>query len=432
MTDNSTQKQKLRIRSLLQSIPVSSSEEVPVGLINYVARTSETLVLNDATTSTTFAADPYIIKEQPKSVLCMPIRNQGKLIGIVYLENNLTTGAFTSDRIEVLRLLTSQAAISLENAKLYSNLEKAKEQLEDYSHSLENKVRERTQELKSKNEVLEETLNQLKTAQKQIVSQEKLASLGSLTAGIAHELKNPLNFVNNFADITIDLIRELLAKLDRQSKYLSREDYEEIEEVLANLEESAVAINEQGQKADRIIRGMLMHARSESASKEPTDINSLLDESVQLVYHGMRAKYDNFNIQIETDYDESVGQVDVLPQEMSRVFLNIINNACYETHTKKQKRGSEFIPQVSVMTRSMGDRVEIRIRDNGNGIPSSILDKIFNPFFTTKPTGEGTGLGLSISHDLIVGQHRGEIQVETEPGTHTEFIIRLPNNKVLN
>ena len=420
------EKQKVEMRPPQQSIPIGSNQQLPVSIINYVWRTRETVVINDATTATTFSTDPYIIQQQPKSVLCLPIRNQGKLIGILYLENSLTAGAFTGDRLKVLEFLISQAAISLENARLYDNLEKAKEQLEEYSHSLENKVRERTQELKSKNEVLENTLNQLKTAQKQIITQEKLASLGSLTSAIAHELKNPLNFVINFADLALTFLAELEEKIQKGLETLPPEDGQDIEEIFTNLEKSATAINEQGRQADKIIRGMLMHARAESGCKEETDINLLLDESVELAYHGMRSQYDRFNIQIEKEYDCSLGKIEILPQEMSRVFLNIINNAGYEIRVKKQQLGSDFIPQISVKTRQRDDSIEIRIRDNGNGIPPSVVDKIFNPFFTTKPTGEGTGLGLSISHDLIVGQHQGEIEVETEAGHYTEFIIRLP------
>ncbi|MCL1472182.1 AAA family ATPase [Argonema antarcticum A004/B2] len=409
-----------------QSVPVEDSEQLPLSMINYVARTHENVVLNDAANEPTFATDSYIQLHQPKSVLCAPIINQGKLIGILYLENNLTTSAFTSDRIEVLSILCSQAAISIENALLYNNLEEANEQLEEYSHTLELKVEERTQELKDKNDQLEQTLQQLKAAQKQIIAQEKLASLGSLTAGIAHEISNPLNFVNNFAAVSVDLTQELLEEVENQSEHLESEAVDYIKDVINDLKENVAEINRQGQRAESIVRNMLMHARSESGQRQRADINTIVAEAVQLVYHGKRAKDDSFNIDLEANYDNSIGQVEVVPQDISRAFINIINNACYAVADKKKETGEGFIPTLAVKTLNRSDGVEIHIRDNGKGISQQIQDKIFQPFFTTKPTGEGTGLGLSLTHDIIVGQHQGQIQVESEPGLFAEFIIFLP------
>ncbi|MBD0362744.1 MAG: serine/threonine protein kinase, partial [Coleofasciculus sp. C3-bin4] len=316
---------------------------------------------------------------------------------------------------------SAQAAISIENSRLY-------EQLEEYSRTLEQKVEARTQELQEKNQELATTLKKLKATQDQIIAQEKLASLGALTAGIAHEIKNPLNFVNNFAELSAELTEELLEEIENQKDRLDLESKEYIEEILSDLEQNVKKINEHGKRADNIVRGMLMHSGGKAGERQPTDINALLAEYVNLAYHGMRAKDTSFNITIETNYDDSLAPLNVVPQNISRVFLNVINNACYAAHEKKKQIGEGFSPQLLVSTKNLSDRVEIRIRDNGKGIPQESLDKIFNPFFTTKPTGEGTGLGLSISHDIIVQEHRGEIKVETERGSYAEFIITLPKD----
>ncbi|RIK66968.1 hypothetical protein DCC62_24965, partial [candidate division KSB1 bacterium] len=246
----------------------------------------------------------------------------------------------------------------------------------------------------------------------------------------------PLNFVNNFAALSVDLAKELreeVAKIDDGGlKIVDNESLANMKEILETLEQNAEKINHHGKRADGIVKSMMQHARGSSGQRESTDINHLLDEAVNLTYHGMRANDAAFNITIEKEYDSSIGKLEVVPQDLSRVFLNIINNACYAAHQKARGReqganGNERInPTLSVSTKNLGNQIEIRIRDNGNGIPPEIREKIFNPFFTTKPTGQGTGLGLSISHDIIVQQHRGEIQVETEEGKFTEFVVRLP------
>ncbi len=411
--------------TILQSIPVNSVDaerQMPLlsaAIINYVAHTHENVVLNDATREGQFTRDPYIVTSQPKSILCSPLLHQSKLSGIVYLENNLITGAFTPDRVEVLGILSSQAAISIKNSCLY-------EQLEDYSRTLEQKVGARTQELKEKNEQLETTLQKLKATQDKIIAQEKLASLGGLTAGIAHEIKNPLNFVNNFAELSVELTQELLGEIENQKDRLDSETRESIEEILNALSQNTQKINEHGKKADNIVRRMLMHARGQTGKRQLTDINTLLAESLNLAYHGMRAKDSSFNITIETNYDNDLDQLNVVPQDISRVFLNVISNACYAAHQKKREIGEGFSPTLLIGTKDLGERVEIRIRDNGKGIPRQELDKIFNPFFTTKPTGQGTGLGLSISYDIIAQGHQGEIRVKTELENYAEFIIILP------
>ncbi|MBV8884172.1 MAG: GAF domain-containing protein, partial [Chroococcidiopsidaceae cyanobacterium CP_BM_RX_35] len=354
-----------------------------------------------------------------KSILCTPLLNQGKLIGILYLENDLTTGAFTPDRVEVLKILSAQSAISIEKSRLF-------EQLEDYNRTLEQRVEARTRELQEKNEELGSTIQKLKTTQAQIIAQEKLASLGALTAGIAHEIKNPLNFVNNFAELSAELTQELLGEIENQKDRLDLETRNYIEEILNDLSLNTQKINEHGKRADSIVRRMLLHSRGQTGERQPTNINTLLAESLNLAYHGMRAKVPSFNITIKTDYDDDIEQLNVVPQDISRVFLNIISNACYAAHEKKQEIGKGFSPSLWLSTKNLGERVEIRIRDNGKGIPQQELDKIFHPFFTTKPTGQGTGLGLSISYDIIAQGHQGDIKVKTEVGSYAEFIIILP------
>ncbi|HLO48922.1 MAG TPA: ATP-binding sensor histidine kinase [Kamptonema sp.] len=402
----------------VEQIPLAK-DLLPISVVNYVFRSKQNLVLNSTANDSRFAADPYIQDQHPQSVLCSPILNQGKLIGLIYLENNITIGAFTKERTEVLNILCLQAAISLENAFLYSNLEQSNQQLEaanqqlaEYSHNLETKVEERTAELKA--------------AQKQIIAKEKLASLGSLTAGVAHELRNPLNFVNNFAESSVQLTEELIEEIENNSEKLEPETLDNIKYILEELKGNASDINLHGKRAENIIKSMMMHARTETGQYQLIDLNQLLAQAVDLAYHSRRAKDNRFNLMIETNYDTTIGQLQLIASDLSRAFINLIDNACYAVHTKKQELGDSFNPTVSVKTRNRGETVEISIADNGSGIESELQDKIFNPFFTTKSAGEGTGLGLSLTHDIIVGQHRGSIQLETELGRGTKFIICLP------
>ncbi|WP_242072370.1 ATP-binding protein [Microcoleus sp. FACHB-68] len=313
----------------------------------------------------------------------------------------------------------------------------AEEALQKANEKLESRVEKRTNELRQTVEQLQTEIQErqraeenLRAMQNQIVVQEKLASLGSLTAGIAHEIRNPLNFVNNFSELSVELAQELFEEIENQAERLDANTTDYLGELLNDLQQNLQKINHHGQRADSIVSNMLLHSRGQSGHWEPTDINKLLAEYVNLSYHGMRAKEADFNITITTAYDNEIGQVEVVPQDISRVFLNIINNACYSTHKKKQTLGNDFSPLLDVKTQNLENRVEIRIRDNGKGMTSEVRDKIFNPFFTTKPAGEGTGLGLSISHDIIVGQHRGELRVESEAEQYAEFIIVLPKKPI--
>ena len=273
---------------------------------------------------------------------------------------------------------------------------------------------------------LEKIGDQLKEARKQLQECEKMATLGQLTAGIAHEIKNPLNFIKNFSELTLELIQELNEEIDKLSKSMDGKDVEYLNGILADMSGNIMKISEHGKRADSIIRGMLLYAHGKSGEFVPTDINAMLAEYVNLGYHGLRASDNTFNIKIEHDYDLSIGLVSIVPQDIGRVFLNIINNACYATHQKKKIQPGAYSPVLNVSTRNLTDQVEIRIRDNGNGISPSLTKKIFDPFFTTKPAGSGTGLGLSISYDIVVNQHHGEILVESKEGEFAEFIIRLP------
>lgn len=334
---------------------------------------------------------------------------------------------------EIGRLNTSFISMQKKLAQTISDLREASEQLlrsneklEEYNRTLEQKVDERTLELRQKHDELDAAFQKLKAAQAQLVQSEKMASLGQLTAGIAHEIKNPLNFVNNFSELSVELTREILEELDKLSGHLEPRDMEYLTGIINDLQGNVKKINEHGKRADSIIRGMLLHSRGKSGERQPTDINTLLAEYVNLGYHGMRATDNTFNIKLESDYDPSLGMISVVPQDISRVFLNMINNACYATAQKKKELKDSYFPLLKVSTKDLGDTVEIRIRDNGKGMPAEVAEKVFNPFFTTKPAGSGTGLGLSISFDIIVQQHRGQLRVESVEGEYAEFIIILP------
>ena len=309
-------------------------------------------------------------------------------------------GEFPKSTVDLLQTFAAQSVLAIQNARLFESVEA------------------RTRELAK-------SLEDLRTAQDRLVQTEKLASLGQLTAGIAHEIKNPLNFVNNFSAISVELIdelREALAGANLNDKLRG-----EINEVADMLQGNLDKVVQHGKRANSIVKNMLLHSRQGSGEHRPIDINAIVEESLNLAYHGARAEKQGFNITLERSLDPAAGQVDLFPQEITRVLLNLISNGFYAaTRRKADANGGDFEPKLAAATKNLGDSVEIRIRDNGTGIPPEVKEKMFNPFFTTKPVGEGTGLGLSISHDIIVKQHGGSIEVDTKPGEFTEFRIVLP------
>jgi signal transduction histidine kinase len=276
------------------------------------------------------------------------------------------------------------------------------------------------QKLHAEKKRTEEALVELQATQKQLIQSEKMASLGELTAGIAHEIQNPLNFVNNFSEVSNELLDEMLEEV-------AKGNYDEVKAIVDDVKQNLEKINHHGKRADGIVKGMLQHSRSSTATKEPTDINKLTDEYLRLAYHGLRAKDKSFNAAMKTEYDETTGHVNVIPQDIGRVVLNLITNAFYVVTEKKKQEVAGFEPTVTVSTKRNADKMEIIVKDNGNGIPQKIFDKIFQPFFTTKPTGQGTGLGLSLSYD-IVKAHGGELKAETKEGEGSTFIIQIPIN----
>ncbi|MEO8711576.1 MAG: ATP-binding protein [Parafilimonas sp.] len=278
--------------------------------------------------------------------------------------------------------------------------------------------------LAQQKEKVEAALTELKATQKQLIQSEKMASLGELTAGIAHEIQNPLNFVNNFSEVNKEMIAEM-------KNEIYKGNYDEVKIIADDIEANEEKINHHGKRADAIVKGMLQHSQSSKGQKEPTDINALCDEYLRLSYHGLRAKdprdaaHKSFNATLKTDFDERIGKINIVPQDIGRVILNLINNSFYAVAEKKKTNIDNYEPTVSISTKKLTDKVQIIVKDNGNGIPQNIIDKIFQPFFTTKPTGQGTGLGLSLSYDIIKA-HGGEISVATKQGEETEFIIQLP------
>jgi signal transduction histidine kinase len=340
-----------------------------------------------------------IVRAGFRALLIVPLLGADKIVGALVVRRR-QPGEFSKGTIEMLQTFGAQSVLAIQNARLFESVEA------------------RTRELAK-------SLDELRTAQDRLVQTEKLASLGQLTAGIAHEIKNPLNFVNNFSSVSVELIDELRqalagAKLDNKLQA-------EIGEIADMLQGNLDKVVQHGKRADSIVKNMLLHSRQGSGEHRPVEINSIVEESLNLAYHGARAEKQGFNITLEKSFDPGAGEVDLYPQEITRVLLNLISNGFYAaTKRKAEANGGDYEPILAAVTKDLGDRVEIRIRDNGTGIPPEVKERMFNPFFTTKPAGEGTGLGLSISHDIIVKQHGGSLEVDTQPGEFTEFKIILP------
>lgn len=391
--------------------------KIGAGIIGGIVASGNAEIVNEV------HSDARTITEERafSSMICAPLKINDQVKGVIVLMNT-TPVAYTAAELKLLVAIASQVAMGIENALLHIKLVKeATRKIELQRQELERAVQERTAEIKA--------------AQQQLIQQEKLASLGQLTAGIAHEIKNPLNFVNNFSQLLGRLAKSVAQEICAEQEKLGEEKAASLSEDLEKIEQLSEKITEHGRRADSIVKSMMEHARTGKAERRSTDINALLDESVNLVISGLRARQPDFSITCQKNFDTSLPPISVIAQDVSRVFLNIISNACYATATRRRgiemdgspnQAGAVYEPTIWLTTKLMANGVEIRIRDNGTGIPASILDKIFEPFFTTKPAGEGTGLGLSIGYDTIVKGHNGELRVSSQEGEYSEFVVCLP------
>jgi GAF domain-containing protein len=389
-------------RDFLGKTPIRADPKIPMGR---VLMTKQPVQVADVFTDPSYAEGyPGMIGVGElggaRTLLQVPLLKDNELVGTIAIYRQ-EVRPFNDKQIALVQNFAAQAVIAIENGRLLSEL------------------RQRTDDLTR-------SLDDLRTAQDRLVQTEKLASLGQLTAGIAHEIKNPLNFVNNFSALSAELIDELDEALAPAA--LDRKLRSEIGELTGMLKSNLEKVVQHGKRADSIVKNMLLHSREGGGEHRAADINALVEESLNLAYHGARAERSGFNVTLKRELDPDAGMVELYPQEITRVLLNLVSNGFYAVTKRKEAAGGNFEPILSAATKSLGDRVEIRIRDNGTGIPLEVKEKMFNPFFTTKPAGEGTGLGLSMSHDIIVKQHGGKIDVDTEPGVFTEFVITLPRN----
>jgi signal transduction histidine kinase len=347
----------------------------------------------------TSPVNEIILREGYRGILVIPLLRPDHIVGALVVRRK-APGEFPQSTIELLQTFADQSVVAIENARLFESVET------------------RTRELAA-------SLENLRTTQDRLVQTQKLASLGQLTAGIAHEIKNPLNFVNNFSGLSGELIDELQDALSGLS--IDQKARAEINELTHTLRGNLDKIVQHGKRADAIVKNMLLHSREGSGEHRIVDINTLVEESLNLAWHGARAEKQGFDITLERSFDPAAGEVDLYPQDITRALLNLISNGFYAAIQRKaETNGGDYVPTLAASTKSLGDRVEIQIRDNGTGISAEVKEKMFNPFFTTKPAGEGTGLGLSISHDIVVKQHGGSIEVDTRPGEFTEIRIILP------
>ncbi|MFN6481872.1 MULTISPECIES: AAA family ATPase [unclassified Nostoc] len=407
-----------------QSIPVENSQQLPISIINYVTRTKKDVVLSDASNEGSFTIDPYIAENQIKSLICTSIINQGKLIGLLYLENNLTVGAFTSDRIQILKMLSSQAAISLENAQLYANLE--------------DKIEQRTKQLNEKNARLKQTLQELKLAQTQLIQTEKMSSLGQMIAGIAHEINNPVSFIHGNLVHIDNYTQDLLGLINiYQNTYPKLTP--EIEEFLENIDVNFIkedmpktlfSMRSGTERIREIVLTLRNFSRLDEADMKPVNIHEGIESTLLILQSRLQVKPGQAAIEIIKHYGD-LPKVECYPGQLNQVFMNILNNAIDALEKLNQETKAEEIKSnysaIAIRTQAVNpDLVVISIKDNGVGMSDSVRQRIFDPFFTTKPVGQGTGLGLSITYQIVVDKHHGTIECISAPGQGAEFIIQIP------
>lgn len=432
--------------TVIQSTPLESSPDVPITLINYVYRTQESLVIDDVfapqSVSLPVLSDRYILEEQPKSLLCIPMINQGKLQGILYLENNLTTGAFTGDRVEILKLITTQAAICLENATLYENLAQANQHLEDANHSLEQKVALRTQEIHEKNQSLAQTLKELKLTQAQLIQSEKMSSLGQMVAGIAHEINNPTNFIqanityaNEYVQSLLDLVAVYQQEYPNESAVIKKKAKDiDLDFLVEDLPKLFNSMEVGCSRIENIVLGLRNFSRLDESQMKPVDIHEGIESTLMILQHRLKPQNNSYEIQVIKEYGQ-LPKITCYASGMNQVFMNILSNAIdalqevmgnRELGSQKEIPNSP-LPTISIHTQlADNNTVKICITDNGIGMSAEVKERIFDPFFTTKPVGSGTGLGLSISYQIVVEKHAGQLTCISTLGQGTTFAIQIP------
>jgi two-component system NtrC family sensor kinase len=388
-----------------------ASGETPSGtfysqqIIEYVRTHSVAAHFADTSQDSRLEGASSVLQQSIQASMCVPLKPRTEVLGVLYVDNRTQPHRFTGEDLEFLTAFANQAALSLENARLYE--------------TLDHRVSERTRELS-------EALERLRQTQRQLVAQEKLASLGMLTSGIAHEIKNPLTFINSFAEFSTELAEKLRGKMRQQAASVPAKALQELDGILLELQQNMGWIHQQGQRADKIIGSMLEHARGISGEPAQMDVNELVAESLKHAYDSFRLRHAGFQAALEVDYQPALPPVLMTPQRISRVVGNLIENACYALKARLKAHGGPFTPTLRISTREHEGMIEIRVRDNGCGIPTAVRERIFTPFFTTKPPGEGTGLGLSLSYDIIANEHGGALEFDSREGDYTEFVVRLP------